>query len=226
MIMDILSFVTARLKRTGFTALMVGVMAVSLAACDQGAASQTVSTPQIVEVATSTPAGAQVATPEGSGAATAATAVPEITAAAETTPVAEATASADGSVQAAPCTLLNLNDVTQDALMATIPGFSSRMVREFLEYRPYVSIQQFRREIGKYVDASQVAEYEKYVYVPVDPNESDEATLMQIPGVDATVAAELAHARPYASNVGFLQALTTYLTPEQLNVAACYLVSN
>ncbi len=56
--------------------------------------------------------------------------------------------------------------MTGDELLATIPNFGDRMVREFGEYRPYVSIQQFRKEIGKYVDAAQVAEYEKYVYVP------------------------------------------------------------
>lgn len=37
------------------------------------------------------------------------------------------------------------------------------MVRKFEEYRPYVSIQQFRREIGKYVDEAMVAAYEQYV---------------------------------------------------------------
>jgi len=60
--------------------------------------------------------------------------------------------------------------------------FGNRMVREFLEYRPYISIQQFRREIGKYVEEAQVAEYEQYVYVPVNVNESDAATLQQLPG--------------------------------------------
>lgn len=32
---------------------------------------------------------------------------------------------------------------TGDEYMATIPGFSSRMVREFLEYRPYVGVRRF-----------------------------------------------------------------------------------
>ena len=71
------------------------------------------------------------------------------------------------------------------------------MVREFLEYRPYVSIQQFRQEIGKYVDEAQVAAYEQYVYVPVNVDEADAKTLQQLPGVDEAVAAELIAARPY-----------------------------
>jgi len=76
---------------------------------------------------------------------------------------------------------LNLNTVSGDELLATIPGFPSRLVREFQEYRPYVSIQQFRREIGKYVGDAQVAEYEQYVYVPISINSSDTETLQQIP---------------------------------------------
>src|SRR5436190_1923713 len=46
---------------------------------------------------------------------------------------------------------LNLNTVSADELKKTIPNFPDRMVGEFQEYRPYVSIQQFRKEIGKYV---------------------------------------------------------------------------
>jgi len=37
------------------------------------------------------------------------------------------------------------------------------MLREFKEYRPYTSIEQFRREIGKYVNAKEVARLERYV---------------------------------------------------------------
>ena len=38
-----------------------------------------------------------------------------------------------------------------------------KMVHEFEEYRPYRSMDQFRREIGKYVDADEVARLESYV---------------------------------------------------------------
>jgi len=39
------------------------------------------------------------------------------------------------------------------------------MRHEFEEYRPYTSIEQFRREIGKYVDKAEVARLEKYVMI-------------------------------------------------------------
>ena len=57
---------------------------------------------------------------------------------------------------------LNLNTATPEDLL-TIPGVGNRLVREFLEYRPYVSMRQFRREIGKYVSDEEVARLERYV---------------------------------------------------------------
>jgi radical SAM superfamily enzyme with C-terminal helix-hairpin-helix motif len=97
------------------------------------------------------------------------------------------------------------------------------MVREFQEYRPYVSIQQFRREIGKYVGDAQVAEYEKYVYVPIAMNDSDSQTLQQIPGLDATEADTLIAARPYASTDDFFNKLSGFITADQLTLAKSYL---
>jgi DNA uptake protein ComE-like DNA-binding protein len=120
-------------------------------------------------------------------------------------------------------TKLNLNTASGDDYLKTIPGFSSRMVREFLEYRPYISIQQFRKEIGKYVSAQQVAEYEKYVYVPIDVNKSDAATLQQIPGLDANEVAELLTARPYANADAFLVKLAKYVSETELAIAKIYL---
>lgn len=57
---------------------------------------------------------------------------------------------------------VNLNSASRDAI-ALIPGMSGRMVREFLEYRPYADIGVFNREIGKYVDAAEVARLRSYV---------------------------------------------------------------
>ena len=46
-----------------------------------------------------------------------------------------------------------------------IPGVGPRMRHEFEEYRPYTSMAQFRREIGKYVDSTEVARLESYVEI-------------------------------------------------------------
>ena len=57
---------------------------------------------------------------------------------------------------------VNLNTAS-DADILTIPGLGPRMLREFKEYRPYKQIEQFRREIGKYVSKEEVARLERYV---------------------------------------------------------------
>lgn len=59
---------------------------------------------------------------------------------------------------------INLNTAS-DADILSIPGMGQRMLGEFKEYRPYKAIQQFRREIGKYVDDKEVARLERYVTV-------------------------------------------------------------
>jgi len=57
---------------------------------------------------------------------------------------------------------LKLNSELQ-ADFQLIPGVGRKMAHEVDEYRPYTDMDQFRREIGKYVDEDEVARYEQYV---------------------------------------------------------------
>jgi len=57
---------------------------------------------------------------------------------------------------------IDLNSATREEIMA-VPGMSDRMAHEFEEYRPYTDLDQFRMEIGKYVDEDEVARFERYV---------------------------------------------------------------
>ncbi len=139
----------------------------------------------------------------------------------ETADVSETVTLDDPAVEASP-TPLNLNTATSEEF-ATIPGVGDRMIHEFEEYRPYQSIQQFRREIGKYVDEDQVAAYEPYVFVPVDPNESDAETLQQMPGVGATEAEALIAGRPYDSADAFLTAYAETVSAADAAAARVYL---
>jgi DNA uptake protein ComE-like DNA-binding protein len=123
-------------------------------------------------------------------------------------------------------TKVNLNAASGDDFLAAIPGLGNRMVREFMEYRPYISIQQFRQEIGKYVHDTQVAEYEKYVYVPIGINDSDAETLQQIPGLTVDEAALLLAARPFESTDAFLTKLSEYISADELEIAKTYLGGN
>ncbi len=61
-------------------------------------------------------------------------------------------------------TFVPMNPTTaSDEDFNTIPGFGPRMLREFKEYRPWASAEQFRREIGKYVNAKEVARLERFL---------------------------------------------------------------
>jgi DNA uptake protein ComE-like DNA-binding protein len=130
------------------------------------------------------------------------------------------------SADPANTTKLNLNTASGDDFLAAVPNLGNRMVREFMEYRPYISIQQFRREIGKYVDDTQVAEYEKYVYVPIAINDSDSETLQQIPGLTADEAASVIAARPFASTDDFLTKLSESVSADEVEIAKTYLGDN
>ena len=57
---------------------------------------------------------------------------------------------------------INLNTASDDDILS-IPGVGPRLLHEFKEYRPYPRIEQFRREIGKYVSDDDVARLERYV---------------------------------------------------------------
>jgi len=192
-----------------------------LAACGSSA------TPQAAQPTAATEVTSE-ATTAAEPAATEATAA-EATAAATDVPATEAVTSTEAITATetvatdavASTTKFNLNTATAEEILSA-PNTGNRMVREFEEYRPYTTITQFRREIGKYVDEAQVAEYEKYFYVPVSPNNSDTATLQQLPGVDATIADRLIAARPFASRDAFIAKLGELTSVEQATTAAVY----
>jgi DNA uptake protein ComE-like DNA-binding protein len=59
---------------------------------------------------------------------------------------------------------IDLNAATDEEILL-IPGLGNRMLREFKEYRPYDSLARFHREIGKYVNETELARLEQYVKV-------------------------------------------------------------
>ena len=59
---------------------------------------------------------------------------------------------------------IDLNSAKGEEILL-IPGVGNRMRHEFEEYRPYRDMAQFRREIGKYVDSTEVARLERYVAI-------------------------------------------------------------
>lgn len=204
------------------TLLLAGLLlAGTLSACS----APTATAPTQVNV-TQAPAATLVATAEPQPTAMpVATEAVQPTAAPATTEAAAPTAvpaTAAATAMAATPAKINLNTATAEQIL-TVPNAGNRMVREFQEYRPYTSILTFRQEIGKYVDAATVAGFEQYVYVPVDPNQADAATLQQIPGVTAELAQALIAARPYASSDAFVAKLAQTLSADQVASAQAYL---
>lgn len=122
-----------------------------------------------------------------------------------------------------PVTKVNLNTAsTADFL--EIPSVGQKMAHEFEEYRPYASIREFRKEMAKYVAGDQITAYEEFVFVPVDPNRCDAATMAQLPGLEPAQAEALVAARPFATPQDFLDALAKHVTADELAKAPMYLV--
>ena len=97
-----------------------------------------------------------------------------------------------------------------------IPGMTSRMAHEFEEYRPYTSLEQFRREIGKYVDASEVARLEQYVFVPLKLNSASAEAFMTIPGMTDRMVHEFEEYRPYTLIEQFRREIGKYVDAKEV----------
>ena len=110
---------------------------------------------------------------------------------------------------------IDLNSATESEVML-IPGMSKRMAHEFEEYRPYASLEQFRREIGKYVDEDEVARLEQYVFIPLRLNVASEEDLMTIPGMSDRMAHEFEEYRPYTSLEQFRREIGKYVDDDEV----------
>jgi len=110
----------------------------------------------------------------------------------------------------------NLN-TTAEADFKMIPGVGDRMAHEFEEYRPYTSIAQFRKEIGKYVDDNEVARYENYVFVPVELNTASEEDIKALPGMSNKMAHEFEEYRPYDNMEKFYKEISKYVDEKELD---------
>ncbi|MDJ0940041.1 MAG: helix-hairpin-helix domain-containing protein [Woeseiaceae bacterium] len=110
---------------------------------------------------------------------------------------------------------INLNTASEAEIML-IPGMSKRMAHEFEEYRPYRDMAQFRREIGKYVDADEVARLEQYVFIPLNLNTASEEDIMKIPGMSMRMAHEFEEYRPYKDMAQFRREIGKYVDEDEV----------
>ncbi len=105
---------------------------------------------------------------------------------------------------------INLNSAS-GLEMLLIPGMTNRMAHEFDEYRPYTTMEQFRREIGKYVDDAEVARLEQYVFVPLDLNSATSEEFAAIPGASRRMVHEFEEYRPYENMEQFRREIGKYV---------------
>ena len=110
---------------------------------------------------------------------------------------------------------LNLNTASREDILM-IPNLGNRMVREFLEYRPYKAMAQFRREIGKYVDEKEVARLEQYVFVPINLNTASDEDILTIPGLGPRMLREFKEYRPYKSMEQFRREIGKYVDEKEV----------
>ena len=120
---------------------------------------------------------------------------------------------------------INLNTASQDEILM-IPGVGNRMLREFREYRPYKTMAQFRKEIGKYVDVKEVARLEQYVFVPVSLNGASDEDILSIPGAGKRMVREFKEYRPYTNIEQFRKEIGKYVDKKEVARLERYVTLN
>ena len=120
---------------------------------------------------------------------------------------------------------LNLNTATAEQVQL-IPNAGPRMAREFAEYKPYKALAQFHREIGKYVNDTELARLEQYVFVPIDLNTATDADILSIPGTGNRMLREFKEYRPYKAMEVFRREIGKYVSKEEVARLERYVVIN
>jgi len=120
---------------------------------------------------------------------------------------------------------INLNIASQEEILM-IPGVGNRMLREFREYRPYKTIAQFRKEIGKYVDQKEVARLEQYLFVPISLNSASDEDILTIPGLGKRMLREFKEYRPYKNIEQFRKEIGKYVDKKEVARLERYVTLN
>lgn len=105
---------------------------------------------------------------------------------------------------------LNLQTATGPEIML-VPRIAKRMTREFEEYRPWVNFAQFDREIGKYVDAAEVARLKSYVFIPLNLNTATNDMFKTIPNLPGNMLREFNEYKPWKTKEQFDREISKYV---------------
>jgi DNA uptake protein ComE-like DNA-binding protein len=118
---------------------------------------------------------------------------------------------------------INLNTATAAEIML-IPGAGKRMAHEFEEYRPWKTWAQFDKEIGKYVDAKEVARLAQYGFIPINLNTASDADILSIPGAGQRMVREFKEYRPWKTRAQFDKEIGKYVDAKEVRRLARYVV--
>ncbi len=105
---------------------------------------------------------------------------------------------------------VNLNTGTREEILL-IPSAGTRMVREFTEYRPWVSWAQFDKEISKYVGQEATDKLKQYVFIPVKLNTATNEDILSIPGAGNRMVREFNEYRPWTTKAQFDREISKYV---------------
>jgi DNA uptake protein ComE-like DNA-binding protein len=105
---------------------------------------------------------------------------------------------------------VNLNTATDEDILS-IPGAGARMVREFKEYRPWKTKEQFDKEISKYVGQPETDRLKQYVFIPVNLNTASNEDILSIPGAGQRMVREFNEYRPWKSKEQFDKEIGKYV---------------
>ena len=118
---------------------------------------------------------------------------------------------------------INLNTASGEEILL-VPGAGKRMAREFAEYRPWKSYAQFEKEIGKYVDAKEVARLAQYTFIPVNLNTATDDDIISIPGAGRRMVREFKEYRPWKAQAQFEKEIGKYVDAKEVKRFWRYMV--
>lgn len=118
---------------------------------------------------------------------------------------------------------INLNTASGEEILL-VPGAGKRMAREFAEYRPWKSYAQFDKEIGKYVDAKEVARLAQYTFIPVNINTATDEDVFSIPGAGKRMVREFTEYRPWKTQAQFEKEIGKYVDAKEVKRLWRYVV--
>jgi DNA uptake protein ComE-like DNA-binding protein len=105
---------------------------------------------------------------------------------------------------------VNLNTAKAPEILL-IPKIANRMTREFEEYRPWKTMAQFDREIGKYVGAAETNRLKQYVFIPLDLNAATDDQFKTIPHLASNMLREFKEYRPWKTKAQFDREIGKYV---------------